>query len=137
MRRRTSRHSLFRGKPRLRRRRRLRTLTFGRGSRLSSRRFGDRLSLCFARSRSRNFLGFLYRFSRFGTPGNRAEMPPDLFRDIFVDRAGMRLLLGNTELRQDCNNRAVRLFAFSRQLVNPDFLHIYVQLIRLTQDTKQ
>jgi hypothetical protein len=51
-------------------------------------------------------------------------MPPDPFRDIVVDRAGMRLLFGDTELRQDCNDRAVRLLAFPRQLVNPDLLHI-------------
>jgi hypothetical protein len=96
--------------------------------RLGRCRFRPPLGPLWLLSRRRNFLGSLYRFPGSGAPGNRAEMPPDPFRDILVDRAGMRLLLGNTELRQDCDNRAVRLLAFSRQLVNPDFLHIHVQL---------
>jgi hypothetical protein len=51
-------------------------------------------------------------------------MTPDLVGDVLVDRAGMGLLLGYAELRQQRQDRAVRLLTFARQLVDPDFLHI-------------
>jgi hypothetical protein len=103
-----------------------------RGLRGSSRlgrwsRFG-RLRQRFRRRRRGLDTSFLGRCLGLRGVDEHAEMPPDPDGDILVDRAGMRLLLGDAELRQHCNNRAVRLLALPRQLVNSDFLHIYVQL---------
>jgi hypothetical protein len=43
-----------------------------------------------------------------------AKMPADPVRNVLVNRARVRLLLGNPELRQDCDNLAVRLLALPR-----------------------
>jgi len=54
---------------------------------------------------------------------NDSKMPADLLGDFFVHRAGVSLLLGDAELREQRQDHTVRLLAFARQLVNANLLH--------------
>ncbi len=45
------------------------------------------------------------------------------YRDLFVDRAGMRLLFLHAQVRQQVENDARFYFKLPRQLVDPDFFH--------------
>jgi hypothetical protein len=48
----------------------------------------------------------------------------DLQRDIVVERAGMRLLIGDAQFRQHVQDDARLDFEFPRQLVDANFTHI-------------
>ena len=97
--------------------------------------FGRRTGLRFGRSLGL-FDGFL-DLACGGVLDRHAEMPPDLVRDVVLNRAGVRLLVVYAELRQNCDDRTVGLLALSRQLVNPNFPHNKViQLDRLPRETE-
>jgi len=52
-----------------------------------------------------------------------AKLAPDLQSDVLVDRAGVGLLLGDAEPRQEVEYRMWLYFELPRQLINSDFLH--------------
>jgi len=56
----------------------------------------------------------------FSDSGSATKLVFDSCRDIFVDGAGMRLLLLNAEVRQKIQNHIWFYFQFTRQLINPD-----------------
>jgi hypothetical protein len=51
------------------------------------------------------------------------QAPPEFQCDVFVDRAGVRLLLLHAKVRQHVENDARFYFKLPRQLIDPDFLH--------------
>jgi hypothetical protein len=51
------------------------------------------------------------------------QAPPEFQCDVFVDRAGVRLLLLHAQVRQHVENDARFYFKLPRQLIDPDFLH--------------
>jgi len=59
----------------------------------------------------------------FGPLYQDPEVPPYLVGNLFVHRAGVSLLLGDAELRQQRQYYAVRLFALARQLVDSNLSH--------------
>jgi hypothetical protein len=52
-----------------------------------------------------------------------AVQAPQLEGDVFIDRAGVRLLLGDAELRKPLENLVSLHFQFARQLVDANLLH--------------
>jgi hypothetical protein len=58
-----------------------------------------------------------------GGSGFTAEVLPDLFRNVVVHRAGMRLLFADAEFRQQVQNRARLYLKFTSQLVDANLLH--------------
>lgn len=52
-----------------------------------------------------------------------AEPLPDLVGNVLIDRAGVRLLLGDAVLGQERKDDTIRLFTFARQLVYSNFPH--------------
>jgi hypothetical protein len=50
-------------------------------------------------------------------------MPANLIGNVVVNRAGMRLLLGDAELRQQLQNPIGLDLEFASQLVDPSLLH--------------
>jgi hypothetical protein len=52
------------------------------------------------------------------------------FRNIFVDRTGVGLLFGDTEFRQEVQDRARFYLELPRQFINPNFLHTHGRALR-------
>jgi hypothetical protein len=50
-------------------------------------------------------------------------VPPQLDRDIFVNRAGMGLFLGNSQFREQVQNFVSLYFQLPSQLVNANLSH--------------
>jgi hypothetical protein len=85
--------------------------------------------------RGLGFVGLVLQRMRGGALDRNPKMPPDLVRDIVLDRAGVRLFVRDAKLRQHRDDRAIGLLALARQLVNPNFPHNNViQLDRLFRE---
>ena len=74
--------------------------------------------------RRRFFVIFDLRFSLRHQIGYiMTVVPPQLYRDIFVNRAGVGLLLGDTQFREQLQNFVSLYFQLSSQLVNANLSH--------------
>jgi len=98
----------------------------------SLHRHGPRYRLCNLdrrlhprRARRRGFLVmFNFRFCLRRHIGHiMSVVPPQLDRDIFVNRAGVGFLLGNTQFREQLQNFVSLYFQLPSQLVNANLSH--------------
>ena len=60
-----------------------------------------------------------------------AEEPPQFDGDVFVDRAGMGLLLGYAQLGELVQNLVRFDFQLPSQLINANLVHKYKTVIKL------
>jgi hypothetical protein len=75
-------------------------------------------------------LDFFFAAQRTRAAGRRrlcvrraTDVGSDLIRFVVFDRAGMRLLLGHSDLRQRIQNGLALDFQFSREIVNSNLTH--------------
>jgi hypothetical protein len=88
---------------------------------LGRRGSGSLLNL-FQRGRERGLVVPLV-VERVRASADHAEVSANQIRRVFVQRAGVGLLLGHAQLGEQVEN-ALRLYLeLSRQLINPDFAH--------------